>query len=107
MPIVPSGAPPWARSVVVADYGGNVSKRNYLDRGPIDALTDVGAEQFARMTNDLAAAVRTIPFAVLSLHLWLTRAPTIDFVHMQTGVRLTSYEGDDPPTGYPSAVRNG
>lgn len=109
MAIVPAGVAPWVRTVDFAHYGGNTEKSNYLSRGAIDALTDVDAEQFARMTADLAALTRTAPFAVIRLlcNDSSPAAPTIEFVHMMTGVRLTSYAGGSAPTGFPSATRNG
>jgi len=109
MAIVPEGSPLWARTVDFAHYGGNVEKANYLSRGAIDALTDVDASQFARLTADLASVTRTAPFAVIRLLCDDTTpaAPTIEYVHMATGVRLTSYVGTSAPAGYPSAARNG
>lgn len=89
-------------------YGGHVSKENYLGRGAIDALTDVAAEEFSRMAADTAAAVRTAPFAIIQFTCndSSPAAPTITSVLMMTGVRLTSYAGGSPPSGFPSAARN-
>ena len=61
------------------------------------------------MVSDLAAAARTAPFAVIT---FLTNdsapaAPTVEFVAMMTGVTSASYAGGSPPTGFPSAARNG
>jgi len=109
MPIVPDGVPLWVRSVDFAHYGGNTEKANYLSRGAIDALTDVDATQFARLTADAAAIARVSPFCVLTLTCRDSGslAPEITYVHMATGVRLVSYFGDSAPTGFPSAARNG
>lgn len=110
MPIVPAGSPLWLRTIDIAHYGGNVEKSNYLSRGAIDALTDVDAEQFARLTADAAAIARVAPFCTLTLTCAdtpSTAAPTITYVHMATGVRLVSYVGSSAPTGFPSAARNG
>lgn len=109
MAIVPTGSPLWARTVDIAHYGGNVEKSNYLSRGAIDALTDVDAEQFARLTADAAAIARVTPFCTLTLTCEDSDpgAPTITYVHMATGVRLVSYDGGAAPTGFPSASRNG
>lgn len=105
--IVPTGSPIWARTAEIQDYGGSVDKRDFLDRKGIDALTDVNAAQFARLTADLTAAARTAPFATIKIRLrpsgW---TPVVEFVQMATGVRLTSYDGDYPPNGYPRVVRN-
>jgi hypothetical protein len=107
--ITPEGVPAWVRTVSIAQYGGHASKENYLSRGAIDALTDVSAEEFVRMTADLAATVRTAPFAIITFlnNDTSPAAPTIEKVLMMTGVRLTSYAGDSPPSGFPSAARSG
>lgn len=109
MAITPTGSPAWLRTVAIGHYGGHASKENYLSRGAIDALTDVAAEEFVRMTADLATTVRTAPFAIIT---YLNNdtspaAPTIERVLMMTGVNLTSYAGGSPPSGFPSAARNG
>jgi hypothetical protein len=112
MAIVPSGQPAWTRTASHTNYGGHVNKRNYMSRGVIDALTDVGAEALCRLAADLEAIARTAPFATLTYLCADTfpvsgAEPTVETAHMMTGVRLTSYSSLAPPTGYPSAVRNG
>jgi hypothetical protein len=109
MTVVPTGLPAWTRTADLESYGGHLLKRNHMGGGVIDATTDVGAEDFSRLTSDLAAAVRTAPMAVIT---YLNNdsspaAPTIESVHMMTGVRLVAYPGDSPPVGLPSAARNG
>jgi hypothetical protein len=108
MAITPSGTPAWTRAATHEDYGGNVDKQNYLSRGVIDALTDVGAEELCRMAADLEACVRTSPFCVMSVRCndGTCAAPTFSSVLMQTGVRATSYEGDAAPAGFPSGARD-
>jgi len=107
--IVPTGVPAWLRTASIADYGGHTSKENYLSRGAIDALTDIGAEDYVRATADLAAVVRTNPFAVIYYENndVPPAAPTIWTALMMTGTRLTSYAGDSAPAGFPSAARVG
>ncbi len=110
MPIIPTGSPLWVRTVDFAHYGGNTEKSNYLSRGAIDALTDVDATQFARFTADAAAIAHVVPFCTLTVECNdapSTLPPTFHYVHMATGVRLVSYEGDSAPTGFPSGARNG
>jgi hypothetical protein len=109
MAITPSGAPPWTRQTSHVDYGGNTAKRNYMDQGVTNALTDVGAEDFCRMCSDLAAVARTAPMWVITYLCNDTSpaAPTIQIVYGMTGVRLVSYAGGAAPTGFPSAARNG
>lgn len=108
MAVVPTGLPAWTRTAAHTQYGGHVDKRNYMGIGPVDALTDVGAENLCRAATDLASAVRTLPFCVMRLlcNDSSPAAPTVEFVNMMTGVRVTSYAGDAAPTGFPSAARN-
>lgn len=109
MAITPTGAPPWLRQSDFSTYGGNVNKRNFASRGVINAKTDVGAEGFSRMVGDTAACARTADFAELIIlyNDSSPAAPTIEFASLMTGIRSTSYAGDAPPTGFPSAARNG
>src|SRR5688500_11807960 len=105
MAITPAGVPAWLRTVSIGDYGGHLSKENFLSKGAINALTDVDAEEYTRATADLAAVVRTAPFAIIT---YLNNdtglaAPTIESALMMTGVRLVSYPGDSAPAGFPSA----
>jgi hypothetical protein len=104
--IIPEGAPVWARTATIGQYGGSVLKRDYMDRGPIDQITDVGAKQFARMTADLTAAAYTSPFAILRVRFVPTGSPVVECAHMMTGVRLAEYSGE-PPWGFPTVTRNG
>lgn len=109
MAIVPTGLPVWARTRSHTDVGGNTNKRNYLSRGAIDALTDVGAEALCRLAADLEAIGRTAPFATITYlcNDGSPAAPTIECVYGMIGVRTTSYAGGSPPAGFPSAARNG
>jgi hypothetical protein len=115
MPIIPTGDPAWLRTADHTVYGGHESKSNFLDRSSLDPLTDVDATQFARLTADMPAAVRTAPFAEMSLNCVDTPSPgapvlggyidsgsVVSFggVALMTGVRPTPYFGDDAPTGY-------
>lgn len=109
MTTIPTGSPAWLRTAEITQYGGDVNKQNYLSQGVIDAQTDVGAEDFCRITADEAAVTRTSEFATI---VYLCNdsspaAPTIETAYMMTGVRLTSYAGGAPPSGFPSAARNG
>jgi phage tail tape-measure protein len=105
----PTGAPCWTRQTSHTDYGGHLQKRNYMGLGVVSALTDVGAEDFCRICSDLAAVARTAAMFVLTYTCRDTSpaAPTVSVVCGMTGVQLVSYEGGAPPTGYPSAARNG
>ncbi len=105
----PDGSPAWMRVAAHTDYGGNVNKTNYLSRGVIDALTDVGAEAICRMAADLEACSRTCPFVTITFGCNDVGpgAPIVSAVYMMTGIRTTIYAADTPPTGFPSAARNG
>lgn len=109
MSITPTGAPAWTRQTSHVDYGGNVNKRNYMGQGVINALTDVGAEDFCRLCSDMAAVARTASMWVLTYQCKDSSpaAPTVRAVCGMTGVQLVSYEGNAPPAGFPSAARNG
>jgi hypothetical protein len=108
MAVIPDGDPLWARTATFETYGGDVNKKNYQSQGAINPLTDVTAEQFSRIVEDLAAAGRTANFC----HCYVTcndsgtpAAPTIQWCHLMTAVRETSYEGGAPPAGFPTAAR--
>jgi len=109
MAIVPAGRPVWERAGDHTQYGGNVEKRNHLGQGVIDALTDVGAEEFSRLVADFAAVMRVTPFLTLTYQCndASPAAPLILTATGMLGVRNTSYPGGAAPTGFPSAARNG
>lgn len=107
--MTPNGTPAWTRQTSHTDYGGNANKANYASQGVVDPLTDVGAEAICAIARDLTADTRTAEFAVITFlcNDASPAAPTIESVYMMTGVRTTSYAGGSPPTGFPSAARNG
>lgn len=107
--IVPSGSPIWTRAAVHTQYGGDVNKRNLLSVGVVDAQTDVGAEQLARLVADMEAIARTAPFLIINYtnNDTAPAAPTVNTVYMMTGVNTTTYAGNAPPLGFPSGARNG
>ncbi len=109
MAITPTGSPAWTRQADHTNYGGNTLKQNYLGQGVVNALTDVGAEDFCRLCSDMAAVARTASMWVINYTCSDTSpaAPTVSIVHGMTGIRLVSYVGSSPPTGFPSATRNG
>jgi hypothetical protein len=109
MAIVPSGLPAWSKTADLQSYGGNLNKVNYQSQGVTNPLTDISAEQHARMCEDTAAITRTAPFATLTVQCddVTPGPPTITAIDMMTGVQLASYVGNVPPTGFPSASRLG
>src|SRR6478609_5156818 len=107
--VIPTGDPAWVRSSDLVSYGGDPLKHNHLGVGVIDGLTDIGAEEFSRMTGDLAACMRTAPFLTLTYTCDDTTpaAPTVSIASGMIGYRNTPYGGATPPTGFPSIARNG
>jgi hypothetical protein len=105
----PTGLPVWARSASFEDYGGHVSKRNHLSQGVIDPETDVGAEHVQRLSADLAAVARVAPFGFFTVQCNDTAVadPTVEQAFIATGVLQVSYEGDAPPSGFPTVTRTG
>lgn len=103
----PTGLPIWTRAAGKSYYGGHDNKQNHLSQGAIDPETDVTAAELNRLSADLAAIARTAPFGyfVVQCNDSSPAAPTVTFASMATGVRTTSYEGDDPPSGFPTLAR--
>ncbi len=110
MTITPEGLPAWTRTAGISQYGGHVDKQNYLSRGVIDPLTDIGAEGYSRLTADLAAAAITAPMFVCTFLNALSGGspPTVEAaLFMPYGAITISYVGDDPPPGFPEAGQVG
>jgi hypothetical protein len=78
-----------------------------MAQGAIDPRTDVDAAQLNRLTNDLAALVRVAPFAKLLVQCHDTSPddPVVLWCYLQNGVQTGSYNGDAPPTGFPTVTR--
>lgn len=108
MSTVPAGLPAWSRTADHTVYGGNLNKINYQSRGVINARTDVGADQFVRMVEDLAAVTRVAPFCRLTYTAddSTPAAPTVSTCALMTGVATSSYLGSAPPTGFPALARS-
>lgn len=109
MTITPTGSPAWVRAADHTQYGGHTEKQDFMGVGAINALTDVSAAEFCRACSDLAAVTRTAPMWIITYlnNDTATDPPTIEVALGMTGVTLVSYEGDNPPTGFPSAARTG
>ena len=58
MTIRPAGNPFWLRNAGITQYGGDLNKKDYGGIGVINALTDLGASQYCRLTADQAAVAR-------------------------------------------------
>ena len=67
MTVTPSGDPPWARTASHDVYGGHSEKTNYQSQGAINPKTDITAEQWSRLVEDLAACVNVAEFANLNI----------------------------------------
>ncbi len=109
MPVTPTGAPAWVRNADYTTYGGHEDKINYESQGVVNPRTDVGAEAFSRMVDHMASIAAVADFSKLTVlcNDSSPAAPTIEIVHQMTGKRLTSYEGDNAPAGFPSGERIG
>lgn len=109
MAIVPQGRPAWSRTANYQSYGGDLNKVNYQSQGVTNPLTDISAEQHARLCADMAASARTAAFAVLTVQCddVTPGPPTVTAVDMMTGVQLASYVGNVAPTGFPTVARTG
>jgi hypothetical protein len=109
MAIVPTGAPAWVRSSDHTTYGGDQNKTNWHTQGATNPRTDVAAEAFCRLADDLAACMRTAPFCTLTMTCddATPANPSVTVVNQMTGVRVTSYAGGSPPAGFPTCIRNG
>jgi len=109
MTITPEGLPAWSRTADHSQYGGHVAKTNFQSQGVVNPRTDVGAEAIVRHASDTAAAVRTAEFAVITFlcNDGSPAVPTIESCQLMTGIASAPYAGDSPPTGFPSAARNG
>jgi hypothetical protein len=66
MAITPTGAPAWQRVNNFETYGGSTDKRNYMAQGSVDPTSDVSAEQFSRMVEDMAMLSRVGAFGTLT-----------------------------------------
>jgi hypothetical protein len=109
MSVTPTGAPAWVRTTSFEDYGGHEDKRDYMNVGAVNARTDVSAAEFSRMVSDVAAVAHTAPMWVLTVlcNDGSPAAPTVEVALGMTGVRMTSYAGASPPSGFPTLARNG
>lgn len=105
----PAGLPAATRTAAIEYYGGSLTKKNYMSQGSINPDTDVGADQICRMSADITAIARVIPFATIIYQNNDTSPddPTVLQCMLQTGVVLGGYEGDNPPTGFPTLTRTG
>lgn len=77
--------PAWVRNPDITFYGGNVNKKNYLDQGSIDPETDIDASEYSGLVDHMAAAVRTSPFAIMTIDVSTPTSPTFDFYNGQPG----------------------
>lgn len=65
MAVTPSGAPLWLRTNDFTTYGGDLNKRNFQAQGATDPTTDVTAEQFSRLVEDVAQLARVAEFVTM------------------------------------------
>lgn len=101
-----TGSPPWNRTMVWQDYGGDPEKHNYGRRGVVDPRTDIDAGQVQRMAADLACVCRTMPFAVLRVTPSGTSVPVVTSAVVGPVPAPASYTGNAPPSGMPTVARS-
>jgi hypothetical protein len=104
-----STLPPWTRTANHESYGSHVNKRDFGAQGTVHPETDVQASDLQRLGSDLAAVVRTAPKAVITYaqNDTGTDDPVVLVCKLQTGIAVASYAGDAPPSGFPTAIRQG
>jgi hypothetical protein len=79
--ITPSGDPYWAGTNTHATYGGNTDKANWRDQPATNSRTDVDAAEFVRMTENVAACGRVLPFCKFLLNVTSQTPPhNIDWI---------------------------
>lgn len=108
MSIVLETPPAWTKTPDIGRYGGHVSKRDFLDIGEVNPLTDYAAKHICRTAADVAAVIRTATFVSLTLTCRDTAVlnPLVHNVAIQSGDILdVEYSGGSPPTGYPTVTR--
>lgn len=79
MTVTPTGLPTHSRASDITTFGGDVNKKNYLDIGKTDPLTDVAAEEFSRMVEVVQCVEKTAPFAVLTYRQLDGYSPTLTY----------------------------
>lgn len=113
MTTTPEGEPVWGedgvRSATASVYGGHSDKKDYQNLGVTNPRTDISAAQFLRMTADMAAVARVNPYSIVTLVCNDTSPddPTVSSVFQMTGNSTAGYEGDAPPSGFPTCTRVG
>lgn len=104
----PAGSPSWYHTNDGDTYGAPTDKENFAALGVVNPETDVGAEQFVRLCEDVAAIQRTS--ATAFIHFTCndtdTDPPTVHMVRLANRVYTTPYAGDNPPTGLPTLTRS-
>lgn len=107
MTITPTGSPAWVGNATAGIYGGHADKADYQGQGVINPKTDVSAAQFARLCADVAANSRVAPFGLLvvTCNDTVPAAPTVTYARQMSSSETASYEGDSPPSGFPTCAR--
>lgn len=104
MTIAPAGLPLWSRTASFEVYGGHLQKRNYGDIGMVNALTDVSAAQFCRLTSDAAGAARTSALVSLSIYRDGTTITINVCAPQWASPSLSPYDGGIALGVYPTAA---
>ena len=78
MSLTPTGSPVWSNSTAHTAYGGDLNKQNYLSQDAVDSRTDISAERWVRLCEDLAAVSRVLPFVKMRSRITDEQIPGIN-----------------------------
>lgn len=98
MATIPTGSPAWTRTATAAIYGGNAGKRNLGGIGAVNAKTDVTAEEWLRISSDLARAVRSAPLFFASIAYTYDPPLSTSVTVQPMWTDVATYDGVTPPT---------
>jgi hypothetical protein len=104
MTIQPAGNPLWYRNAGITQYGGDLNKKDYGGIGSINAMTDLSAAQFCRLTADMAAVARLCPLMRLVFTTSAgSPATAVNWCAPAWAIALAYADGSAPPSAsYPT-----
>jgi len=99
MPVTPTGTPGWSRQNDHTSLGGSLNKQNYLAHGSVDPRTDLTAQNFCRIVEDISKVALMMPMAVINASptalvsgAYMYDGADPDFVHTATGVYTITFD---------------
>ena len=110
--VTPAGDPAWTRTAGADTYGGISTLRNLGDIGAVNAKTDVTAEEYLRISSDLARCVQTAPLFWMRMTLEFDSGAFLSAAVTQCCAQWSgpsgSYDGATPPsTSWPTVASGG